>query len=86
MQLAAVKAPSAEENFSSQGRTLTSALRCGVRDPVHPESTAPKMMTEARRSVRAPAPVPRSSAAVSLSEAMRTHASVSSRDGSHCPR
>ena len=80
MQLAAVMAPSAEENFSSQGRTLISALRCGVRDPVHPESTAPKMMTEEKRSVRAP--VPRSSAAVSLSEAMRTHAcSASSRDG-----
>ena len=68
MQVAAVKVPSAEENFSSQERTLTSALRCGVSDPVHPESTAPRMMTELMRS--GDAPVERSSEAVSLSEAM----------------
>jgi hypothetical protein len=87
MQVAAVKVPSAEENFSSQKRTLVSALRCGVSDPVHPESTAPRMMTELKRSVDAPAE--RSSEAVSLSEATRTRAAVPSGGpsaGSHCPR
>ena len=87
MQVAAVKVPSAEENFSSQGRTLMSALRCGVSDPVHPEMTAPRMMTELTRPADALAE--RSSEAVSLFEATRTRATVPSRGpsvGSHCPR
>ena len=80
MQVAEVTVPSAEENFSSHGRTLMSARRCGVSEPVQPESTAPRMT----RSVDARAP--RSSAAVSVSEAMRTRSVVPSRGGSHRPR
>ena len=38
MQVAGVVAPSAARKLSAHGRTLHSALRWGVSEPVHPDS------------------------------------------------